>query len=72
MAPDGFRLLTLDALSVQTALDGCRRIVWMIIGMIKAHPIRIGCQGKQAPIESNPAAVLDRSMSQIGTDTSAE
>jgi len=29
----------LDALSVQTALDGSRRIVWMIIGMIKAHPM---------------------------------
>jgi hypothetical protein len=28
----------LDALSVQTAPDGCRPIVWMIIGMIKAHP----------------------------------
>jgi hypothetical protein len=30
----------LDASSVQTAPDGSRRIVWMIIGMIKAHPIR--------------------------------
>jgi hypothetical protein len=28
----------LDASSVQTAPDGSRRIVWMIIGMIKAHP----------------------------------
>jgi hypothetical protein len=28
----------LDASSVQTAPDGSRPIVWMIIGMIKAHP----------------------------------
>jgi hypothetical protein len=28
-----------DASSVQTAPDGYRPIVWMIIGMIKAHPI---------------------------------
>ena len=34
----GSCLLTLDALSIQTAPDGYRRIVWMIIGMIKAHP----------------------------------
>jgi hypothetical protein len=27
-----------DGSSVQTALDGSRRIVWMIIGMIKGHP----------------------------------
>jgi hypothetical protein len=27
-----------DGPSVQTAPDGSRRIVWMIIGMIKAHP----------------------------------
>src|SRR5215211_5954603 len=40
MAPDGSCLLTLGALSVQTAPDGYRRIVWMIIGMIKAHSIR--------------------------------
>jgi hypothetical protein len=37
MAPDGSSLLTSDALSVQTAPDGSRPIVWMIIGMIKAH-----------------------------------
>src|SRR5918992_1998606 len=37
-APDGSSLLTLDGPSVQTAPDGSRRIVWMIIGMIKAHP----------------------------------
>src|SRR5215216_5682405 len=36
-APDGSRLLTLDAASVQGAPDGSRRIVWMIIGMIKGH-----------------------------------
>ena len=29
-APDGTGLLTLDASSVQTAPDGCRRTVWMI------------------------------------------
>jgi hypothetical protein len=33
-APDRFSLLTLDGSSIQTAPDGCRRIVWMIIGMI--------------------------------------
>jgi hypothetical protein len=38
MAPDGSRLLTLDALSVKTAPDGSRRIVWVIKRMIKAHP----------------------------------
>jgi hypothetical protein len=38
MAPDGSSLLTLGASSVQMAPDGSRRIVWMIIGMIKAHP----------------------------------
>jgi hypothetical protein len=37
-APDGSRLLTLDASSVQTAPDGYRRIVWMINRTIKAHP----------------------------------
>jgi hypothetical protein len=37
-APDGSGLITLDASSVQTAPDGSRPIVWMIIGMIKAHP----------------------------------
>jgi hypothetical protein len=39
-APDGSSLLRLDALSVQTAPEGSRRIVWMIIGMIKAHPTK--------------------------------
>jgi hypothetical protein len=43
-APDGSRLLTLDAASVQGAPDGSRRIVWMIIGMIKGHRQEIGCQ----------------------------
>ena len=38
-APDGPGLLPLAAPSVQTALDGSRGIVWMIIGMIKAHPM---------------------------------
>ena len=31
---------TLDTSSIQTAPDGYRRIVWMIIGMIKAHPTK--------------------------------
>ena len=35
---DGSDLFTLGAPSVQTALDGSRGIVWMIIGMIKEHP----------------------------------
>jgi hypothetical protein len=40
-APDGSRLLTLDALSVQTAPDGYRRIVWwMIKRAIKSHPTK--------------------------------
>ena len=37
MAPEGSGLLTLDVLSLQTALEGPRPIVWMVIGMIKAH-----------------------------------
>ena len=37
-APVGSGLLTLAASSVWTAPVGSRRIVWMIIGMIKAHP----------------------------------
>jgi hypothetical protein len=43
----GSCLLTLGGLSVQTAPNGYRTVVWMIIGMIKAHPTEIGCQGKQ-------------------------
>ena len=39
-APDGSGLLTLAASSVQTAPEGSRRIVWMIIGMLKAHASR--------------------------------
>jgi hypothetical protein len=31
---------TLDTSSIQTAPDGYRRIVWMIIWMIKAHPTK--------------------------------
>jgi hypothetical protein len=38
MAQEGSGLVTLPAASVQTAPDGSRPIVWMIIGMIKAHP----------------------------------
>jgi hypothetical protein len=40
MASEGSSLLTLDALSVQTAPDGSRRIVWMIKRMIKGHPTK--------------------------------
>jgi hypothetical protein len=39
-APGGSGLLTLDPSSVQTASDSYRTIVWMIIGMIKAHPTK--------------------------------
>jgi hypothetical protein len=47
----------LDVLSLQTALEGFRRIVWMIIGMIKGHPTRIGWQDKQPGWKSaSPAA----------------
>jgi hypothetical protein len=38
----------LDAASVQMAPDGYRRIVWMIIGMIKAHPTD-NRKARQAP-----------------------
>src|SRR5215211_1010891 len=54
MAPDGSGLLTLDALSVQTAPDGYRRIVWMIIGMIKAHPTQHRMPRRSAPGLSPP------------------
>ena len=40
-------LLRLDAPSVQTAPDGSRPIVWMIMGMIKRIRQRIRWQGKQ-------------------------
>jgi hypothetical protein len=40
-APDGSSLLTLGALSVQTAPDGYRRIAWMIKRMIKSIRQRI-------------------------------
>jgi hypothetical protein len=51
MAPEGSGLLTLDGVSVQMALEGSRRIVWMIIGMIKAHPTknRMPRQAKSTP-----------------------
>jgi hypothetical protein len=46
-------------------LDGSRpirRIVWMIIGMINAHPTKIGCQGERLLFDHrihlrSPAAV---------------
>ena len=54
-APVGSGLLTSEALSVQTASDGCRRIVWMIKRMIKGHPTEHRCQGKQgSPSDVDP------------------
>jgi hypothetical protein len=49
MAPDGSSLLTWEASSVQTALDGSRRIVWMINRMIKAHPTQHRMPRRSAP-----------------------
>jgi hypothetical protein len=48
MAPDGSSLLTLDALSVQTAPEGSRPILWMIIGMIKRirQDVRVARQAR--------------------------
>jgi hypothetical protein len=54
-APDGSGLLTLAAPSVQTALDGSRPIVWMIIGMIKAHPTE-NRMARQADLDLPPSA----------------
>jgi single-stranded DNA-binding protein len=63
-APDGSSLLTLDALSVLTASDGSRPIVWRIFGMIKAHTTGIGWQGKQGTHPSNiKASRTDRPLS---------
>src|SRR4029450_3937049 len=52
MAPDGSSLLTSPAASVQTAPDGSRPIVGMIIGMIKAHPTdcRMARQANGVPL----------------------
>src|SRR5215211_325488 len=50
MAPDGSRLLTLAAASVQTAPDGSRPIVWMIKWMIKAHPTENRMPGRATPV----------------------
>jgi hypothetical protein len=55
-ALDGSRLLTLDASSVQTALEGSRRIVWMIIGMIKAHPTESRMAGRASESGLAPAS----------------
>jgi hypothetical protein len=51
----GSSLLTLDAASVQTAREASR----LIVGMIKAHPTEIGCQGKpysfrRLPVPAQP------------------
>src|SRR4029453_12436421 len=54
MAPDGSSLLTWEAASVQTAPDGYRRIVWMIIGMIKRIRQDVGWQGRR--MASAPAS----------------
>jgi hypothetical protein len=50
-APDGSGLLMLAAASVQTAPDGSRPIVWMIIGMIQAH---LASDGKSDGKASRP------------------
>src|SRR5215218_6948960 len=59
-APDGSGLLTLDASSVQTAPDGSRPIVWMIIGIIKAHPTE-NRMARQAALGVRPEALNPRS-----------
>jgi hypothetical protein len=46
-APDGSGLLTLDALSVQTAPVGSRRIVWMIKGHPTENPMPSSVVGRQ-------------------------
>ena len=46
-APDGSSLLTLGALSVQTAPDGYKRIVWMIKRMIKGIRQRIDAKASK-------------------------
>jgi hypothetical protein len=60
-APDGSRLLTLDGPSVQTAPDGSRLIVWMIIGMIKAHPTnyRMARQAREVENSRRQGDLLD-------------
>jgi hypothetical protein len=58
LASDGSSLLTLRDSSVQMAPDRSRRIVWMINGMINAHPIN--CRmARQAVLELGlrPAAM---------------
>ncbi len=65
MAPDGSGLLTLEASSVQTASEGCRRIVWMIIGMIKRIRQDVGWQGEHGLTRRSfiePRASLGRSV----------
>jgi hypothetical protein len=44
----------------------------MIKWMIKAHPTESRMPRRARPIETIPAAVLDGSMSEVGTDGSAE
>jgi hypothetical protein len=58
-APDGSSLLTLDAASVQTALEGSRRIVWMIKWMIKAHPT----ENRMARQATTPRAMAEQQAS---------
>jgi hypothetical protein len=69
MAPDGPGLLTLDASSVQTASDGYRRILWMIIGRIRrtrlGRKVRgVGCQLKGQPRLPAPGKHIARSRNQ--------
>jgi hypothetical protein len=51
----------LDALSLQTAPDGSRRIDWMINGMIKAHPKpkSDGTRVVAAPVSDHRALVVE-------------
>jgi predicted amidohydrolase len=55
--PQGAALIDLGQATLLPGLidsHASRRIVWMIIGMIKAHPTEIGCQGKQQGEDQGP------------------
>jgi hypothetical protein len=53
----GSRQLRSDVLSIQTAPDGSRRIVWMIKRMIKAHPSQDRMTRQAGPALSPTIAV---------------
>jgi hypothetical protein len=71
-------LLTLGDASVQTALDGYRPIVWMIIGMIKGASDRqsdgkassLGLQNGHSPCRSDSSRLLDRGSVIVGSGQS--